>query len=87
MPDLDDRWWLKAASLCFGLWSLMVPISAKVIVDRLEVISTEQAEANQRLNTFILANERRITLLEERQSYVLRVLERADLRVNGGLRR
>ena len=68
--------WQGIAGLAFGLWALLVPISAKWVVDSLERMTTVQvaASAEQARRNELL--EGRITRIEERQTFVFQTLSR-----------
>lgn len=67
--------WQKVAAFTFGLWAIMLPLAAGLIISSVSRFS-------DRFDAYILAMERRVTLLEERQSRVLKVLEDQDGRLD-----
>lgn len=66
-----SRFWQVVAGFSFGLWSLMVPISARWVVDSLQEMSTAQAayavEQTRRNEIF----ETRLARYEERHTFIL----------------
>jgi hypothetical protein len=69
------HFWSKAAAASFGLWSLALPISAGLVINKMDTVSRDLSNLSTRLDNYILNSERRITLIEERQQFVLRTLE------------
>ena len=76
------EFWQRIAAISFGLWSLMIPIGIWMIgstFERAMKSSIDQASElvafNKRFEAYVLTMERRITLVEERQSRVLLTLE------------
>lgn len=60
--------WQKVAAFTFGLWAIMLPVAAGLVIASV----TRFAD---RFDAYVLAMERRVTLLEERQARVLKILE------------
>jgi len=70
-PLSRAEFWMRIASVCFGLWALMIPLGIAILRNTLNEASVaSQAVANE-LTVYKLLTERRITLLEERQQAVL----------------
>lgn len=70
--------WQAIAGIAFGLWALLVPVSAQWVVASLErmneaqlATSIEQARRNELL-------EGRIARIEERQQYLIQTLSRIE---------
>lgn len=74
-----SSFWAKAAAASFGLWSLALPISASLVINKMDTVSRDISNLSTRLDNYILNSERRITLIEERQQFVLRTLESSGL--------
>jgi len=76
------EFWQRVAGISFGLWSLMIPIGIWMIGNTFEHAmkssleqANELANFNRRFELYVLTMERRIVLVEERQSRVLATLE------------
>ena len=76
------EFWQRVAAFSFGLWSLMIPLGIWMIGNTFERAmrsSVDQASElvafNRRFEAYVLNMERRIVLIEERQSRVLITLE------------
>lgn len=77
-PEKDERRterWLKIASLVFGVWAAMVPIGALTVSRSVEKIIEQQDKFQIEFRTYVLAMERRVTIIEERQAGVLKKLD------------
>lgn len=77
-----EDFWLKAATWTFGLWALMLPITAGLIVSRIsEVVDSIRIQAiehDEFHDSFITHREQtesRLARFEERQNNVLRRLD------------
>ena len=78
---LSEGFWIKAAGWTFGLWALMLPLSAKMIIDS---VSNEQRAREQMEMEFVKYREdviRSITSMSERQRMVLDRLDKIDKRL------
>ena len=76
---LSAVFWMRVASITFGLWALVLPISAGIIVNRVDDIAIEQkrmADATVQWREIV---ERRLILLEERQADVRHRLREVEL--------
>jgi hypothetical protein len=74
IDDVRTDLWLKIAGVTFGLWSLAVPVGVALVRSSVADIASSQLTLANKLQDYVLANERRITTLENRQSEV-----RADI--------
>lgn len=68
--DLLSRaeFWQRAATFGFAAWAIVLPLAAGLVVQSLSKFS-------ESFNAYVLAMERRVTLLEERQSRILSIIE------------
>lgn len=73
--------WLRVASLIFGAWAAAVPISAVIFNKGVDRVVTQQEQFRLDFERYVLSMERRVTIIEERQSGVLRKLEVQDNRL------
>jgi len=76
------EFWQRIAAFSFGLWSLMIPFGIWMlgnVFERAARTTLEQASElvlfNRRFEVYVLQVERRLTLIEERQSRALHSLE------------
>lgn len=68
-PSLSKaEFWQRAAAFSFGAWALALPVAAGAVVS--VVLNMSKS-----FDSYVLTMERRIVLLEERQSRVLQVLQ------------
>jgi len=70
--------WQSIAGVAFALWALLVPVSAKWVVDSLERMSETQEIAAREASRQREVIEGRLTRLEERQMFITRSLERLE---------
>jgi hypothetical protein len=81
LSRLSEGFWIKAAGWTFGLWALMLPLSAKMIIDSV----SEEQRARQAMEVeFVKYREdviRSMTSMAERQRIVLERLEKIDKRL------
>ena len=75
------EFWSRVAALAFGLWALMIPIGIIAMRDGIKDSSTAYLALADKINTYILQNERRLVLLEDRQRFVLEQLKDYDKRI------
>lgn len=71
-----SEFWQKAAAFTFGLWAIMLPIAAGLVISSV-------GRFTDRFDAYVLAMEKRVTLLEERQARVLQILEQHNRRLDG----
>lgn len=77
------EFWQRAAAVAFSAWALMIPAGIALVRSAVgEIVSTQQKQIDS-FNAYVLTMERRTTLIEERQSRVLRMLEEHDRRLDG----
>ena len=69
---------MKVAGVSFALWSLAIPIGVLFIKDSVNSVVSQQRDFNERFNNYIFSMERRVTLLEERQTLVIKKLADMD---------
>ena len=67
--------WMKVAGVSFGLWSVALGYAVKSLND-----------FQTQFSAYVLATERRVTLLEERQMLVLRKLDRIESQHEQGVK-
>lgn len=70
-----SEFWMKVAAWAFGLWSIMIPIGVTMVSNAVERIVSQQAQFQTEFKEYVLQMERRVTIIEERQSSVLRRLD------------
>jgi hypothetical protein len=77
----QHAFWMKVAAATFGLWSIMIPLGVMMVRDAFQAAAREQAEAaadikmmSVRFEQYVLATEKRLILVEDRQALVLRTL-------------
>ncbi|MEE4238230.1 MAG: hypothetical protein V2I51_16025 [Anderseniella sp.] len=70
------HFWQALAAISFGLWSLMVPISAKWVVSSLSDMAEAQKFATMETARRNEMMEGRMVRIEERQQFVLEELRR-----------
>ena len=68
------EFWQKVASVTFGIWAIMLPLAAAMVIGSV-------SKFTDKFDQYVLVMEKRVTLLEERQSRVLRILEDQDARL------
>lgn len=72
--DIEDEnlskaeFWRRAAAFAFSAWAIAVPITAGAVIASLSKFS-------EKFDAYVLAMERRVTLLEERQMHDRKVIE------------
>lgn len=84
-PLSRTEFWMRVAGASFALWAFMIPIAIAMLRGSFQDATTESARIATQNATFIaefkqyvLLSERRLTLLEERQSMVLRRLDQIE---------
>ena len=89
MEEQKQSDWPRIAAWCFGIWSLMVPLSAAVIVNFQSRIEENQEKIREQitgLRSEVLMNNAmqsdRITTISVRQQDVIRRLEQVE-RITG----
>lgn len=70
--------WMKVAAITFGLWSIAIPIGVAMMRTSIQEVVSSQERFQQQFTNYVLTMERRVTLLEERQTIVMKKLERID---------
>jgi hypothetical protein len=68
------EFWQRVAGVAFGLWALMIPIGIGMVRSAVGELIQHDKDQAERLNNYVLAMERRVTLIEERQQRVLMTL-------------
>jgi hypothetical protein len=63
--------WLKISGITFGLWSLAIPVGVYIVKDSVNDVVQAQKVFNSQFSEYVLGMERRVTLIEERQSVVI----------------
>ena len=78
MGDADDlrNWERKALAALMGLVAMIMGVWAGVVYDTGQDVLREVASIRAELQSDRLVNERRLTILEQRQSYVIETLRR-----------
>ena len=81
------EFWQRIAAVSFGLWSLMLPIGIWLVsssFDRAVKLNTEAVVEisllRKNFESYVLSQERRMIIVEERQNRVLKLLEDYDPR-------
>ena len=69
------EFWMKVAGVAFGLWAVMIPLGVLMLTSSVDKVVHAQATFTQEFRDYVLAMERRVTLLEERQAVVLKTLQ------------
>jgi uncharacterized membrane protein YeiB len=83
------EFWQRAAALAFGLWAIMIPVGVGMIRNVVaELVEHDRQQADQ-MSAYVLAMERRVTLIEERQQRVLQTIAEhqaqiTELRLHNG---
>jgi hypothetical protein len=72
--------WMRVASVCFGLWALAIPIGVEILRVALRDIQAEISLQTNKATEYRLATERRIVVLEERLTTFERELAAARQR-------
>jgi hypothetical protein len=70
-PLPRSEFWMKIAGACFALWALMIPIGIAMVRSTFSDVAQANMTLASTLTEYKLLTERRITLLEERQSAVI----------------
>ena len=82
-PVVSQReFWNKAAAVAFGLWALMVPLAASWIRDAVMKAAEENMQFRREFAEYSRLIERRITIVEERQTVVMKTLLELDARID-----
>lgn len=83
------EFWQRIAAVSFGLWSLMIPLGIWVLSSSFGAAiktsaegTAENAVFRKNFELYVLIMEKRMTIVEERQSVVLRSLSELDARVD-----
>ena len=78
MGNADDlrNWERKALAALMGLVAMVMGVWAGVVYDTGQDVLREVASIRAELQSDRLVNERRLTILEQRQSYVIETLRR-----------
>lgn len=66
-----EKFWLKAATWTFGLWALMLPITAKLILDGQKDLASGQKELADRFQAYRELDQTSMALLKDRQDAVI----------------
>ena len=74
--------WMKAASVGFGLWALALPIGINMMRTSAEKMVESQSFLQTRIDAYILSTERRMVLIEERQGRSLDIMKDFDSRID-----
>ena len=76
------EFWMRVAGASFGLWALMIPVGVAMLSNTFQKTAQTNIEAaseivsfNKRFEAYVLNMERRVTIIEERQNYVLQLLD------------
>ena len=84
-PLSRSEFWMRVAGASFGLWALMIPLGIAMLSSTFERAAKANVEAaseiiafNRRFEAYVLNMERRFTIVEERQAYVLKRLSDMD---------
>ena len=72
------EFWQRAAAVAFGLWALMLPLGVALVRDSVAELVKHDRDQADRLNNYILAMERRVSLIEGDRQHVIDIL--IDLR-------
>lgn len=70
---------MKIAGIAFGLWSLFIPFGVLAVRESVISAISSQAEFQKQFAAYVLTMERRITLLEEKQSTLSTRMEKIDV--------
>jgi len=68
LPKVRADFWMRVASICFGLWALAIPIGVEVLRGVLRDIQAEIHIQTGKATEYRLVTERRLVTLEERQA-------------------
>jgi len=82
--EAHTRFWQALAGIAFSLWAVLVPISAKWVVDSLKEMSAAQMVFAQEAARRNELTEGRISRIEERQTFIMRELQRLALEHDNG---
>ena len=74
--------WAKVAAAAFGLWALMVPLAASWVRDAVVKATEESAMFRRDFAEYMRLSERRFTIIEERQTVVIKTLSELDARID-----
>ena len=80
MEEQQETNWARIAAWVFGCWAVMIPVGVLMVRAGMSDLVTAQKEMQIAFNTYAIANERRITQLEERQLVVLHRLGKVEER-------
>lgn len=80
-----EGFWLKAATWTFGLWALMLPITGKLVIDSIRDVADEQKNTTSEFIKYREIQEKRMTIVEERQNVIMRRLEQIDTDHRNGI--
>jgi len=76
---------MRVAGASFALWAFMIPIGIAMLrgtfqdaTSQTTALATQNATFIAEFKQYVLLSERRLTLLEERQSMVLRRLDQIE---------
>jgi hypothetical protein len=69
------EFWMKVAGVAFGLWAVMIPLGVLMLTSSVDKVISTQTSFTVEFREYVLAMERRVTLLEERQSQVIKILQ------------
>lgn len=78
-----ENFWIKIAGYAFALWSIMLPISAGMIVRSLERESAARMELDASFVKYREETLKAIITISERQSIVLQRLDKIDKMLDG----
>jgi hypothetical protein len=77
-----SEFWMRAAAVSFGLWALLIPIGISMLRESATAIASQQREFLSRFDTYVLQVERRMIVLEERQSRNLEAVSKHEMRLD-----
>lgn len=69
---------MKAATWTFGLWALLLPLSAGLIINKVDEMADSQSLIAEQFVAYREMMEKRVTILEERQIAIIKKLEQID---------
>ena len=76
------EFWMRAASVSFSLWAIVVAVVGWVVQSSVADAVRENKEARNAFTEYVRLMERRVTIIEERQSAVLHSIRDMDSRLD-----
>lgn len=76
------EFWQKVAGFAFAAWAMAIPVGVSMVRSSVDDVLAAQAQQSKDFQVYVLAMEKRVTLVEERQAKILEVLQAHELKLD-----